>query len=67
MIYNVLLFLCYTLAHSCGINPMTSGITTNTIRSVTFECIGGDPGLHPSASSQLCRQPSTYLELYETE
>lgn len=48
-------------AHSCGIKRATSGITTNIISSVVSRDLGGDAGLQPSASSQLCKQPSTYL------
>lgn len=48
-------------AHSCGMKRTTSGITTNIISSVMSRDLGGGAGLHPSASSQLCKQPSTYL------
>lgn len=49
--------------------PAISGIATtvNAISSSSsssdcwFNGADGGPGLHPSASSQLCKQPSTYL------
>jgi len=59
----VRMLVCYTLAQCGGTSPTaTIGITTSAISSVTFEDAVGDPGLHPSASSQLCKQPWTYLK-----